>query len=158
MSDEVKFQMYSASVLMRMPLRPRPKRGCCRVDMDRRPVKRRGERLHPILWRGRQWAVTTYGVEALDGCYNFEADRLDENLAAEHPHSWPEHMARKGWVDVEDFITAWLVAVTLHGVQPEPDLVKKAIARTPTRAAQTGTSAIRRRPRCRPPRRLQPVG
>ena len=43
-------------------------------------------------------------------------------------------MWRKGWVDVEGFITAWLVAMTLHGVQPEPDLVKKAIARTPTPA------------------------
>ncbi len=47
-----------------------------------------GEPLHPILWHGRQWAVTTFGIEARDGTYAISKDRLDD------PY-WPTHMAEK---------------------------------------------------------------
>ena len=69
------------------------------------------------LWRGRQWAVTSNKVTChtrADGgpCgYWIAKDRLTE----EHPHySWMEHLVGKGWVDLEDFIAAFCVALALH--------------------------------------------
>ena len=41
--------------------------------MDNTPVPIRGDALPPLLWRGRQWAVTDYGIEALDGTYSLKA-------------------------------------------------------------------------------------
>jgi hypothetical protein len=52
--------------------------------------------LHPIKWRGRQWAVTEYGIEALDGSYAIKRDRL-------HERYWLAHMEEKFWVDAVDF-------------------------------------------------------
>jgi hypothetical protein len=83
--------------------------------MDTTSVACRGEALREIWWRGRQWAVTSYGIECLDGTYSFEAKRLAEGLHSSGPveASWCVSMAEKGWVDVDDFATAWLVgAVT----------------------------------------------
>jgi hypothetical protein len=80
------------------------------VVHDNAPVKLRGERLHPVWWQGRQWAVTKYGIEARDGRYAIEASRLNES-------DWVAHMAEKEWVDEADFNTAWLVALTLHHVR-----------------------------------------
>jgi hypothetical protein len=37
------------------------------VEMDTTSVACRGEALREIWWRGRQWAVTSYGIECLDG-------------------------------------------------------------------------------------------
>jgi hypothetical protein len=67
----------------------------------------RGERLHKIIWQGRQWTVTKYGVECRDGCYAIERTRLWEE---DEVHSWIMHMADKGWVDLEDFAEALRVA------------------------------------------------
>lgn len=64
--------------------------------------KRRGP-LHPILWRGNQWAVTSYGIEALDGRYAITRHRLDD------PY-WEAHMADKEWVDIADFAEALRIA------------------------------------------------
>lgn len=53
-----------------------------------------------IYWLGRQWAVTGYGVQAIDqkrfGQYDVEAARIDkeEVIAA---------LEAFGWFDVEDF-------------------------------------------------------
>ena len=80
--------------------------------MDRSPVHVRGEPLDEVWWRGRQWAVTARGVERLDGTYHFEANRLDEG-PKDYP--WPMHMAEKTWVDIDEFTTAWMVALLLHG-------------------------------------------
>jgi hypothetical protein len=93
------------------------------------PVQVRGEPLHEIWWRGRQWVVTAYGVEALDGSYHFEAKRLAEELKDTHPYGWPAHMSGKTWVDLDDFATAWLVAFTLHGVRADAKDIHAAIAR-----------------------------
>lgn len=77
-----------------------------RVIYSADPVEVVGESLHPVLWQGRQWAVTTYGLEARDGTYAIEADRLREG--------WVDHMREKVWVDVPDFITGFLCALSLH--------------------------------------------
>jgi hypothetical protein len=85
------------------------------VVHDSTTVHVRGEDLHTVLWQGRQWAVTTYGVECRDGTYSFEASRLCEDHS--EGLSWIKHMAGKRWVDIADFATAFYVAVALHGVK-----------------------------------------
>ncbi|AYO83598.1 HNH endonuclease [Methylobacterium brachiatum] len=54
----------------------------------------------PIFWLGVQWAVTSYGVEARDGQYVIEADRLWEG---EQDWGWIKQMRAKDWVDLQDF-------------------------------------------------------
>jgi hypothetical protein len=84
-------------------------------DLDRPPsyeagneVKNRhGELSSPIYWQGRQWAVTEYGVEARDGTYPIEKERLWKE---EKVHGWVRHMAEKGWVDLPDFAEALRIA------------------------------------------------
>jgi hypothetical protein len=72
------------------------------------PVRVCGDQLSwPIFWQGRQWAVTSYGVERRDGTYCVKKDRLWEN---DEVHSWVHHMAEKNWVDLPDFAEALRVA------------------------------------------------
>lgn len=97
-----------------VPPTPRLRRGDRPVEIDRTPVMVRGENLHAVWWRGRQWAVTAYGIECLDGTYTIEADRLAEAIDVQ---CWPAHMGNKTWCDPEEFATAWLVALALHGTQ-----------------------------------------
>jgi hypothetical protein len=99
-----------------------------REDMMAQAARRfTGEPLHPIIWRGRQWAVTEYGIECLDGSYYCEAKRLGEDLPE---YSWCEHMAEKDWVDIDDFDTAWLVAIAIHGARIPADQVRTALSRS----------------------------
>jgi len=79
------------------------------------PVSLRGERLNEIWWQGRQWAVTSHGIEARDGTYEIAKDRLREEHAREHPYSWIAHLSGKSWIDLDDFATAYFVAVAMHG-------------------------------------------
>jgi hypothetical protein len=79
------------------------------------PVNLRGERLNEIWWQGRQWAVTSHGIEARDGTYIIAKDRLREDHAHEYPHSWIAHLSEKPWIDLDDFATAYFVAVAMHG-------------------------------------------
>jgi hypothetical protein len=71
--------------------------------------------LDEIWWRGSQWAVTAYGIEALDGRYPIAVDYLLSTA----PY-WPQHMAEKSWVDTDDFRTAFCVALVLHGLTSFP--------------------------------------
>lgn len=105
---------------------PSFRRKTCLVEYDATLVSVRGEELSNILWRGRQWAVTTHGIEALDGTYSFEAHRLAEDLHVRGYGGWPSHMSEKDWVDIDDFITAWLIALTLHG--EKGPYVRQAVA------------------------------
>lgn len=70
-------------------------------------VKRRGDRLSKMFWKGEQWAATKYGVECRDGCYAIDRKRLWEDDTV---HSWIMHMSEKCWVDLEDFAEALRVA------------------------------------------------
>jgi hypothetical protein len=65
------------------------------------------------IWRGRQWAVTSQGLHAPGESYCIEACRLGEVRASRYS-DWMLHMAEKDWVDVDDFVTAWCVAVAVH--------------------------------------------
>jgi hypothetical protein len=111
MTDEL--VVHDAGSITNIP--PRRRRLKCCVELSSEPVENRGEPLHEIWWRGKQWAVTEYGIECLDGCYFIEANRILEEIEGDHPWPWPCHMAEKEWVDADEFATAWLVAIVLHG-------------------------------------------
>lgn len=91
------------------------------IEHDSTPVHVRGEPLHQIYWRGRQWAVTSYGIERLNGAYAIAAADLKQLW-------WPGQIIRKTWVDQTDFLTAWLVALPLHSVRISAAAVHAAIA------------------------------
>lgn len=84
------------------------------IRLDSFPYRDLRHNTEEIWWSGRQWAVTAYGIERLDGTYPIEKTRLFENLPR---YSWPEHMGGKTWADNDDFATAWLVAIALHGAR-----------------------------------------
>jgi len=84
-----------------------------------------GHALHPVIWCGRQWAVTEYGLEARDGRYAVEIRQLRVTERGDRAH-WAKHLAAKPWVDKADAICA-IVALNLvydeqgtpTGVEPE---------------------------------------
>lgn len=67
-----------------------------------------------IYWVGRQWAVTGFGVQAIDqrlkGAFDIEAVRLWED-------DLTEHMRAQAWLNVADFDKALSVARSRF---PEP--------------------------------------
>ena len=79
-----------------------------------------------MRWQGREWCVTSYGVEKRDGTYYIPKSDF---FAGGDKWSWPEHLAEKGWPDVEDFVTAWMVALMLHG--SEGDKARAVICKLP---------------------------
>lgn len=109
-----------------MPPPPRPRRGDKPIVMGDQPVKCRGEALDQVWWQGRQWAVTSFGIEARDGTYHIAANRLAEAIDV---WGWPAQVSHKNWVDPDDFITAWLVAIVMHGATATPGQVRAAIER-----------------------------
>lgn len=93
------------------------------IVMSDAPTKVLGDPLSKIWWQGRQWAVTEHGVEKRDGTYHFEAARLNETRPG-NPHilDWPAHMVEKEWLDFDDFLTAFLIALTLHATRLPPEV------------------------------------
>ena len=88
------------------------------IIMDNNEIPLVDEPLHPIIWQGRQWAVTEYGIEARNGTYHIEKERLLEQ-------PWEKHVPRKAWVDKADFLTALIVArwyYMAHGAPPDWDI------------------------------------
>jgi hypothetical protein len=64
-----------------------------------------GEALHPVLWMGKQWAITTYGLECKNGQYHIKAGRQfwDKGLKPIEVYDrWHQHLTQKTWVDKED--------------------------------------------------------
>jgi hypothetical protein len=99
------------------------------IVIDHTEVACRGDEIpiDQILWQGRQWAVTTRGIERRDGSYFIEADRLNETRDA--MPDWPLHMAEKTGIDIDDFCTAFMVALALHGHRIKQDVLRLAIAK-----------------------------
>ena len=112
----------------------RQARGTPLVQVDATPVAVLGEPLREIWWRGRQWAVTAYGIEALDGRRPIDALRLLDDLA---DGAWPARIGAEDRADADEFATAWLVALVLHGYADKvsPDEVRAVLARIPAEAA-----------------------
>jgi hypothetical protein len=65
----------------------------------------------PIHWKGRQWAVTGYGIEKRDGTYYIDKERLWED---DDVHPWEKHMKEKDWVDIDDFRAAMTEARKIY--------------------------------------------
>ncbi|MDQ0326967.1 hypothetical protein J2R99_002836 [Rhodopseudomonas julia] len=65
-----------------------------------------------VLWQGRQWAVTDFGLERLGGGQSVPTDRLFEDISV---YSWIRRMGDRPDVDLDDFTTAFMVALVLHG-------------------------------------------
>ena len=61
----------------------------------------------PVHWRGKQWAVTSHGIEARDGKYAIAGNRVWEETLG---HGWIDHMSEKDWVDIHDFAEALRIA------------------------------------------------
>jgi hypothetical protein len=82
------------------------------IAYDKSEVAVRGEDLSEIWWQGRQWAVTAYGLERRDGTYFIDRKRLLQDATT---YGWVKHIGTKNWADVDDFATAYLVAIAMHG-------------------------------------------
>ena len=54
----------------------------------------------PVYWRGLQWAVTSFGVEALNGKYRIRASDVWQD---ETGGDWLTHMRHQYWVNQNDF-------------------------------------------------------
>jgi hypothetical protein len=95
---------------------------------DENEVHLRGKALQDVWWQGRQWAVTSRGIECRDGAYYIEAKRLCEAHNEVAPWSWIAALGDKPeWVDISDFATAFHVAVAMHGkclTDRETDLLR----------------------------------
>lgn len=67
----------------------------------------------PVI--GVQWRVTHQGVECVDRSYFIDKKRLFEmRRDTGDLYDWPIHMAEKPWVDLDEFLAAWQIAVALH--------------------------------------------
>ena len=90
-----------------------------------------------IYWVGRQWAVTGYGMQAVDqrlkGQFDIEAIRLWEDGLA-------ESLNAGGWLNAEDFAKALAVARARYPQPPRkvPELSQES-ASGPNGGAPTGT-------------------
>ncbi|GJD76358.1 hypothetical protein [Methylobacterium goesingense] len=62
----------------------------------------------PVHWRGRQWAVTGYGIEALDGMYHVLAAEVWPGPDGTLP--WREAPYRRYGTDRDDLNAALKVA------------------------------------------------
>lgn len=99
---------------------PRKERGDAPIDIAKDiTVHVRGEKLHKIIWKGKQWAVTEYGIERLDGTYAISKKEVNEVAISKSNTCWPVHITNKVWVDADDFTTAWLVSIAVHGKHGE---------------------------------------
>lgn len=118
--------VFSAADLAGKPVPVRKRRGDTPVEYDKSEVVCRGDALSRVFWQGRQWAVTALGIECRDGTYFIAAERLREDMTPANVSAgwagWPVHMSGKNWVDMDDFITAWLVAMALHSKEKHGQL------------------------------------
>ena len=55
------------------------------IEINIEAVANRGEPLSEIWWQGRQWTVTSYGLEARDGRYHIEGHRRVSVHFSEEP-------------------------------------------------------------------------
>jgi hypothetical protein len=66
----------------------------------------------PVYWRGKQWAVTAYGIEEVGGRYAVPKERL-------RSMDWCSHMLEKMWVDAAEFREAFRRAEAVFGLDTD---------------------------------------
>ncbi len=62
----------------------------------------------PVHWQGRQWAVTGYGIEALDGMYHVPFSEI-QGVEDGRP-SWLDDLCRRYGTDRDDLKAALTAA------------------------------------------------
>ncbi len=75
-----------------------------------------------VLWLGKQWRVTDEGLEttATKGEHVLRIAKTELARGSSDVYaSWPVHMAQKAWVDLDDFVKAFLAACLIHGIRIE---------------------------------------
>jgi hypothetical protein len=80
-------------------------------------MPRQNDLSEPVYWRGRQWAVTGYGLETIGEPYHYfiEAARLGSRGHGGPDHfSVLRHLLEKGWCDREDLAEAYRQAIRFH--------------------------------------------
>ena len=70
------------------------------------------ELTEPVHWQGRQWAVTGYGIEALDGMYHVPFFDIPD--ADADPPRWLNDLWRRYGTDRDDLAAALRVARTMR--------------------------------------------
>jgi hypothetical protein len=111
-----------------------------KIVVSKERVKCRGDRLSRIWWQGKQWAVTSFGIERRDGLYVIEKARLGKDHDGQP--GWLLHMAGKG-IDFDDFATAYLVGLALHGYGDwfSPECIRDTLDRCHSRRKQNAAFA-----------------
>lgn len=77
----------------------------------------------PVYYRNKQWAVTGYGIECLTQRYEIDARALGDSWNKKLP-DWPSHMREKSWVQMEAFLPAFIIALTVHCGKFKPQFQK----------------------------------
>lgn len=85
-------------------------------------VKNNKSSLAEVLYQGKQWCVTTYGLEKRDGSYYIEAKELKKSHVYEF--GWIKHMSLKADTDMEDFTAAYIMSLAIH----QPSFLKHGTA------------------------------
>lgn len=70
-------------------------------------------RTSKVLYRGRQWAVTTYGIERLDQQYIIPKKNI-KTVHAPYNWDWRRHMSQKDGVNVDDFLDVLQKSLKIH--------------------------------------------
>ena len=86
------------------------------------------------FYRNRQWAVTADGLTGPND-YRIEPNRLHKGLDSGRL-GWVEHLAEKGWVDLDAFIEAYLIACVVFGVKSE--YIGKQVCRGRNKRTRSG--------------------
>lgn len=69
-----------------------------------------------VYWAGRQWCVTADGLDTISGDYEIDAASLGHLTEWSGPPMAERlrHVCEKTWVDIEDFVAAFAVALQVH--------------------------------------------
>ncbi len=114
------------------------------------PAEIDGIATEQVLWRGRQWMVTTEQIVAYDNeHYCYWIDPKEFEVA---PHWYRkgefytdiEHVGLKPWCDLEDFIAACLVGFALHGVKVDSTILWQSIKATRAEKAREAANLRQR--------------
>jgi hypothetical protein len=76
----------------------------------------------PVYFINGHWAVTSYGIEILQGTYDIRAETLRDTRGDDLP-CWPRHIHEKGheyYGHPRVFMDAFLVAIAVHRVHATP--------------------------------------
>jgi hypothetical protein len=98
-----------------------------------------------VYWAGSQWCVSDLGLETIrPDRYYLSPEQLGRLADSSDPEAPAvaeivRHVCRKTWVDIEEFVAAYAIAVAVHDVQLAPGALAEAMRHV--RAARFGDQA-----------------